>query len=120
MYRQSGWLVANEVAAGGGTGVAWIDRGVDVSCIEGNVAVLRAFGLVLLDRGDVEGGQGRGIWCLSRCGEGERRDGGEEQLADDGHRSRLLAECTSETGQAGFRRQRRTEGLQSLVIGSGW
>jgi len=31
--------------------------------------------------------------CLSRCGEGERRDGGEEQLADDGHRPRLLGEC---------------------------
>ena len=87
-----------EVTPGGGTGVAWIDCGVDVSCIEGNVAVLRAFGLVLLDRGDVEGL--RGIWCLGRCGESESCDGGEEQLADDWHRSRLSVECTSETAEA--------------------
>ena len=77
----------HEISASGGAGVAWIDRGVDVSCIERNVAVLRALALVLPDRGDVEGGRGRGVWRLGRCGEGERRDGGEEQF-EDGHRSR--------------------------------
>ena len=70
---------------------------IDVARIERNVAVLRAR-LARPDRGDVEGGRGRGIWRLSRCGESERRDGGEEQIADDGHRSRFLVECTTWDG----------------------
>jgi len=66
-----GLVGGNEESAGGSAAIAGINFGIDVAGVERDVAVLRPAGLVLPDRGDVEGERCRGGGGLGDGGGGD-------------------------------------------------